>query len=53
MKTVKAFLAALLVAAIVLAATSISWGGNGNGSGNDPALVGDGGGYSLLGATWE
>jgi hypothetical protein len=51
MKTVKAFLAALLVAAIVLAATSISWGANGKPT--DPTLVGDGGGYSLLGATWE
>jgi len=51
MKTLKAFLAALLVAAIVLAATSISWGSNGKN--NDGTLVGDSGGYSLLGATWE
>ncbi|HEV8354609.1 MAG TPA: hypothetical protein VGR24_10515 [bacterium] len=48
---IKKFMTALLVAAMLLAATSISWGANGNTK--DPALVGDGGGYSLLGATWE
>jgi len=51
---IKKFVTALLVAAMLLVATSISWGapgnGNGNGSGGNVASTSS---YELLGATWE
>ncbi|HEY3247549.1 MAG TPA: hypothetical protein VGK88_04560 [bacterium] len=49
---IKKLMTALLVAAMLLAATSISWGGNGNGKPSDPVLSG-GGGFTITGATWE
>jgi hypothetical protein len=48
----KSFLTALLVAAMLLMATSISWGANGGGKPADPVLSGSGG-FSVTGATWE
>jgi hypothetical protein len=49
MKTLKAFVTALLVAAILLAATSISWGAKPS-KDNSTTTQGT---FDLLGATWE
>ncbi len=49
---IKKLMTALLVAAMLFAATSISWGGNGKGnSGGSDGVVNTV--YELLGATWE
>lgn len=45
----KRFLTVLLVAAMLLMATSISWGGN---KPVDPPAI-PGGGFDTTGATWE